>query len=129
MLAQQKPWLLATYQITRLGIFGSYARGEQRDESDIDILVEYDNAPSLYRLIELRDYLSELFAIKVDGVTRNGLKERIREKVLSEQQDNLGGITGIGPRLVCRWEWGAVVPPCQRKFEYWGPQPGTDRTN
>ena len=84
MLAQQKPWLLATYQITRLGIFGSYARGDQRDESDIDILVEYDNAPSLYRLIELRDYLSELFAIKVDVVTRNGLKERIRAKVLSE---------------------------------------------
>jgi predicted nucleotidyltransferase len=84
MLAQQKSSLLATYQITRLGIFGSYARGEQTDHSDIDILVEYEKAPSLWQLIELRDYLSELFAIKVDVVTRNGLKERIRERVLSE---------------------------------------------
>jgi hypothetical protein len=84
MLAQQKSSLLETYQITRLGIFGSYARGEQTDNSDIDILVEYENAPSLWQLIELRDYLSESFAIKVDVVTRNGLKARIRERVLAE---------------------------------------------
>jgi predicted nucleotidyltransferase len=75
---------LATYQITRLGIFGSYARGEQTDDSDIDVLVEYEKAPSLWRLIELRDYLSELFAVKVDVVTKNGLKARIRESVLAE---------------------------------------------
>jgi predicted nucleotidyltransferase len=84
MLVHQKSSLLATYQITRLGIFGSYARGEQTDDSDIDVLVEYEKAPSLWRLIELRDYLSELFAVKVDVVTTNGLKARIRESVLAE---------------------------------------------
>ncbi|MBU6186098.1 MAG: nucleotidyltransferase family protein [Cyanobacteria bacterium REEB444] len=84
VLTQQKPLLLETYQLTRLGIFGSYARGEQTDESDIDVLVDYEKAPTLWRLIELRDYLSELFAIKVDVVTRNGLKARIRERVLTE---------------------------------------------
>jgi uncharacterized protein len=84
ILANQKASLLETYKITRLGVFGSYARGEQTDDSDIDILVEYENAPSLFRLIELRDYLSELFAIKVDLVTKNGLKARIRERVLAE---------------------------------------------
>lgn len=84
VLTQQKPLLLETYRLTRLGIFGSYARGEQTDESDIDVLVDYEKAPTLWRLIELRDYLSELFAIKVDVVTRNGLKARIRERVLAE---------------------------------------------
>lgn len=84
VLTQQKAFLLETYQLTRLGIFGSYARGEQTDESDIDVLVDYEKAPTLWRLIELRDYLSELFAIKVDVVTRNGLKARIRERVLTE---------------------------------------------
>lgn len=84
VLTQQKPLLLETYRLTRLGIFGSYARGEQTDESDIDVLVDYEKAPTLWRLIELRDYLSELFAIKVDVVTRNGLKARIRERVLTE---------------------------------------------
>jgi uncharacterized protein len=76
ILAQQKPLILATYPITRIGIFGSYARGEQTDESDVDILVDYENAPTLYQLIELRDDLSELFAIKVDVVTKNRSRNR-----------------------------------------------------
>ena len=84
ILTNQKSSLLETYQITRLGIFGSYARNQQTDESDIDILVDYENAPTLYKLIELRDYLSELFLVKVDVVTKNGLKARIRERVLAE---------------------------------------------
>lgn len=84
ILTQKKAFLLETYRLTRLGIFGSYARGEQTEESDIDVLVDYEKAPTLWRLIELRDYLSELFAIKVDVVTKNGLKARIRETVLAE---------------------------------------------
>jgi uncharacterized protein len=84
ILTQQKPLLLKTYRITEIGLFGSYARGEQRDDSDMDILIEYEKAPSLFTLVELRDYLSELFAMKVDVVTRNGLKPRIRERVLAE---------------------------------------------
>ena len=84
ILTSQKSSLLEAYQITRLGIFGSYARCQQTDDSDIDVLVEYENAPTLYKIIELRDYLSELFSVKVDVVTKNGLKERIRERVLAE---------------------------------------------
>ena len=84
ILTNQKSSLLEAYQITRLGIFGSYARCQQTDDSDIDVLVEYENAPTLYKIIELRDYLSELFSVKVDVVTKNGLKERIRERVLAE---------------------------------------------
>jgi len=84
ILAHQKPALLETYQITKLGLFGSYARGEQNDESDVDVLVEYEQPPSLYHLLELRDDLSELLSIKVDVVTRNGLKSRIKERVLAE---------------------------------------------
>ncbi|RFP53680.1 MAG: DNA polymerase beta [Limnothrix sp. CACIAM 69d] len=84
ILAHQKSALLETYQITKLGLFGSYARGEQNDDSDVDVLVEYEQAPSLYRLLELRDDLSELLSIRVDVVTRNGLKSRIKERVLAE---------------------------------------------
>ena len=84
ILTSQKSSLLEAYQITRLGIFSSYARCQQTDDSDIDVLVEYENAPTLYKIIELRDYLSELFSVKVDVVTKNGLKERIRERVLAE---------------------------------------------
>ncbi len=76
--------LCENYQITEIGIFGSYARGEETQASDIDILVDYQTAPTFVMLVELRDYLSQLFGLKVDIVTKNGLKPRIRERVLAE---------------------------------------------
>jgi uncharacterized protein len=84
ILARQKSSLLATYRLTQLGVFGSYAREQQTESSDLDILVDYSQPPTLPKLIELRDDLSQLFGLKVDVVTPNGLKPRIRDRVLSE---------------------------------------------
>jgi predicted nucleotidyltransferase len=84
ILRDRKSLLLQNYQISGLGLFGSYARGSQTELSDVDVLVDYEKAPSLFKLLELRDYLSELLEMKVDIVTRNGLKPRIRERVLAE---------------------------------------------
>ncbi|MCC5617824.1 nucleotidyltransferase family protein [Nostoc sp. CHAB 5836] len=84
VLSLQKQSLCEIYQITEIGIFGSYARGEQTEASDIDILVDYETAPTFIMLVELRDYLSQLFGLKVDIVTKNGLKPRIRDRVLSD---------------------------------------------
>lgn len=84
ILRQNKSLLQENYQIAQLGIFGSYARGEQTEKSDIDVLIDYEQAPTLFKLVELRDYLSNAMGMKVDVVTKNGLKPRIRERVLSE---------------------------------------------
>ena len=84
VLSLQKQSLCEIYQITEIGIFGSYARGEETEASDIDILVDYETAPTFIMLVEFRDYLSQLFGLKVDVVTKNGLKSRIRERVLAE---------------------------------------------
>jgi uncharacterized protein len=84
ILSVQKKFLCEKYQITELGVFGSYARGEQTDASDVDILVDYQVAPTFVMLVELRDYLSEIFDLKVDIVTKNGLNSRIRNRVLAE---------------------------------------------
>ncbi len=84
VLSLQKQSLCEIYQITEIGIFGSYARGEQTELSDVDILVDYKTAPTFIMLVELRDYLSQLFGLKVDIVTKNGLKPRIRDRVLAE---------------------------------------------
>jgi len=84
ILSPQKKFLCDTYRISDLRIFGSYARGEQTESSDVDFLVDYETAPSLLKLVDLRDHLSELLEMKVDIVTRNGLKPRIRERVLAE---------------------------------------------
>jgi len=84
VLSLQKQSICEIYRITEIGIFGSYARGDDTETSDLDILVDYETAPTLIMLVELRDYLSQLFGIKVDVVTKNGLKPRIRERVLAE---------------------------------------------
>jgi predicted nucleotidyltransferase len=84
ILRQNKLLLQEHYQVTQLGIFGSYARGEQTPESDVDVLIDYERAPTLFKLVELQDFLSSLTGLRVDVVTKNGLKPRIRERVLSE---------------------------------------------
>ncbi|MCI5142309.1 MAG: DNA polymerase beta [Candidatus Electrothrix sp. ATG1] len=83
-LVGQKKKLKNSYKINKLGIFGSYVRGEQRSESDLDILIDYEEAPSLITLIEIENQLSELLGVKVDLVTRKGLKPQLRKQILGE---------------------------------------------
>lgn len=84
LLKQSKSVLQENYKVTELGIFGSYVRGEQTEKSDVDVLIDYEKAPTLFKLVELCSYLNELMGMKVDVVTKKGLKPRIRERVLSE---------------------------------------------
>ena len=84
ILSQYKPIIQEKYKVSELGIFGSYARGEQHEESDVDLLIDYEEAPSLLQLIDLENYLSDHLGIKVDVVTKRGLKPRIRERILSQ---------------------------------------------
>ena len=65
-------------------VFGSVARGEARPDSDIDFLVELEPGRSLFDLGGMLYDLQELLGVQVDVVTRNGLRTRIRERVLSE---------------------------------------------
>lgn len=83
-LTEQKLVLKHKYKISKIGIFGSYVRGEQRNESDLDVLIDYDKAPSLVALIEIEDMLSSLLGIKVDLVTMKGLKSQLRQQILDE---------------------------------------------
>jgi hypothetical protein len=83
--SRYKPILLEKYKwLSELGIFGSYVRGEQNEESDVDVLVDYTEAPDLIELIDLENYLSDSLGMKVDVVTKNGLKPRLKERILSE---------------------------------------------
>jgi uncharacterized protein len=72
------------YNVSYLGIFGSYVRGEQTSESDLDILVEFDEKPGLFEYIELEDYLSDLLGVKVDLVMKSALKPNIGKRILNE---------------------------------------------
>ncbi len=84
ILRQSKPFLKDNYRITEVGIFGSYAHGKETESSDVDVIFDYQKPPTLIMLVELKEYLSSLIDMKVDVVTKKGLKSRIKEKVLSE---------------------------------------------
>lgn len=71
--------------ITRSSIFGSFARGDAGPNSDVDILVDFPRGKGLFEFIGLEQKLAEALHKKVDLVTFNGLKPRIRDRVLNEQ--------------------------------------------
>ncbi|MEA2003749.1 MAG: nucleotidyltransferase family protein [archaeon] len=67
-----------------MGLFGSYARSEQTEESDIDLLVEFAEPMGFVKFIELEDHLSEKLGAKVDLVTPDALKPIIKPYVMKE---------------------------------------------
>ncbi len=84
LLREHRGDLAQRYNIASLGIFGSYIRNEQRDGSDLDILVSFTEAPGLFKLVELQDELSEILGLSVDLVVRSELKPRIGQQILAE---------------------------------------------
>jgi predicted nucleotidyltransferase len=73
---------LKEYDPLKIGFFGSFARGENKKGSDIDILVEFKESPTLLTLIKLENDLSEILGIKVDLVTNGALKnKRIKKSI------------------------------------------------
>ncbi len=78
------PLLAEKYRVKSLGVFGSYVRHEENQNSDVDILVDFNETPSLLKFIELENYLTDLLGVKVDLVMQDALKPGIEKQVLSE---------------------------------------------
>ena len=78
------PLLEKEYRIKSLGVFGSYAKGKQKKRSDIDILVEFEESPSLLKLVRLQNYISKALGTKVDIVLKKTLRPNIGRHILSE---------------------------------------------
>jgi predicted nucleotidyltransferase len=78
--------VLQRYDVARAALFGSFARGEVGEDSDIDILVEFKGEKSLLDLAGLKIELEELLGRKVDVLTYNSLHPLLRDKILSEQE-------------------------------------------
>ena len=84
IIRQHLPKLIQDYNIKYLGIFGSYVRGEQKEDSDLDILVEFSKEPDLLEFIGLKQELSETLGVEVDLVMKSALKPRIGKRILEE---------------------------------------------
>jgi len=78
--------LLKRYDVAKAAIFGSFAAGDYNEDSDIDILVEFNGRKSLLDLAGLKIELEELLARRVDLLTYNSLSPLIKEGILSQQE-------------------------------------------
>ena len=84
ILAEHKEELYQKYKIKEIGIFGSFVRGEECKESDVDIVVEFEEVPGLIKFIEIEEYLSKLLGKKVDLVRKPAIREELKDKILKE---------------------------------------------
>jgi len=76
--------MLTKHKIKQIGLFGSYAKGKQKRESDIDILVEFSEAIDFFEFLEIEEYLTDISGNKVDLVMKPVLKPEIGKQILSE---------------------------------------------
>ena len=83
-LSLHKAELKKRFKVKTIGVFGSYVRGEQKRGSDVDVPVEFEEPVGLFEFMDLEEYLSELFGVKVDLVSKKALKPHIGEHILQE---------------------------------------------
>lgn len=83
-LRAMQPTLRERYPIRSMGVFGSYARGEQRADSDVDVLVELGDKLDLVAFAGLQLELSDALGSPVDLVERQALRPRLADRVLAE---------------------------------------------
>ena len=84
ILRDQKPILRERFRVKEIGIFGSVVRGEQKETSDIDLLVEFEEPIGLIKYVGLQNFLSDRFGARVDLIAKSGLKPRISRQILKE---------------------------------------------
>lgn len=78
--------ILKRHDVKRAAIFGSFARGEAKANSDVDLLIEYKNKnKSLFDLVDLKSELEDILGRKVDIVTYSSIYWRLREQILAAQ--------------------------------------------
>lgn len=83
VLKSHKKEIKTKYDVKRIGIFGSYAKGLQNEQSDVDILVEFEK-PSYDNFMDLSFFLEDLFSKKVDLLTPNSLSPFMKTSVEKE---------------------------------------------
>lgn len=92
ILVEEFPYLLMEYGVSKIGLFGSYAKGTSTESSDVDIIVQFES-PIGFKFMELADYLEERLGQPVDLLTEGGLTgirlpdvaESIRESIVYVQ--------------------------------------------
>jgi uncharacterized protein len=82
-LRELKPMLEKEYSVKEIGLFGSFSDNTYTDNSDIDILIELER-PIGWRIFTLEIFLEKTFGRKIDLVTKDALKEQIKDQILNQ---------------------------------------------
>lgn len=78
--------ILRRHGVAKAAIFGSFVRGENKEGSDLDLLVKFEGEKSLLDLAGLKVELEELLKIKVDVLTYDSLHPLLKDRILNEQE-------------------------------------------
>jgi len=81
VLAAHREIMKRKYKVEELGLFGSYARGEQKKTSDIDILVKFKDNATLFDFVGLGEFLEEKLKKKVDLVSEGGVRKELEKNI------------------------------------------------
>ena len=85
ILQAHKNYLVEKFGVIEIAIFGSYARGEQREDSDVDLIVDFKEGWKTFdNYMNLKFYLEELFGKKVDLVIKSAINPRIKPFIIEE---------------------------------------------
>ena len=85
ILQEHKNYLVEKFGVIEIAIFGSYARGEQREDSDVDLIVDFKEGYKTFdNYMDLKFYLEELFSKKVDLVIKSAINPRIKPFIIEE---------------------------------------------
>ena len=84
ILAEHREKLKEKYRVIEIGIFGSYVKGEQKEESDVDVLVEFETPVSLLHIVSLENHLSDILGIKVDVVPKKNIRAELKDSIIRE---------------------------------------------
>ena len=88
ILRKELPYFISEYGVKRIGLFGSYAKGIQGEDSDIDILVEFEKPIGL-KFVEFGEYLEKLLGRKTDILTPTGIKGIRIKKVAKDIRESI----------------------------------------
>ena len=85
LLSQSKPQLQECYRVTQVGVFGSYARGDVTENSDVDLRVDKGSLKGMFALCGLYTEIEEALQIKVDVLTTGSLEDDFLRKIQMEE--------------------------------------------
>lgn len=83
-IRQLNPIMEVKFKARVMGVFGSYVRGEERHDSDLDVLVEFQEGANLLDLVGISNYLEDELKIRVDVVPVDTLRQEIKDQVMEE---------------------------------------------